>query len=93
MNIVDQRTFYILKKLKQFLIENNAYSNYMGNLCIQYKINNESSFNELLNKLITTGYPQSCLINLIQWNSTKEGDRFWRKLDHKFKWYQTDIIC
>ena len=87
-----------IKKLKQFLIANNAYFNYLENI---YKLKNIKNYYdfleriEALHKCILVKYEYQSFAVLIRgfpWSSSKEGYYFWSELyDKALK--TKDIMC
>ena len=81
-----------LNCLKQFLLDNKAYSNYIDNIYKRYRLR---SHKELVNYLygLTRRIPFGKLFDhSLVWSETKEGVDFWARLDYRFEEFY-DIYC
>lgn len=76
-----EQSYYNLKKIKQFLIDNNAYYNYLYNLYHQNHLNNFDDvlyfFSRNINKI------DSFIDFSFEWCRTKEGEDYWHLLYHE----------
>lgn len=73
-----EQSYYNLKKVKQFLIDNNAYYNYLDNL---YKENHLNNLDDVLDFFSNHIYEMHRFITFsFAWCNTKEGDDYWLNL-------------
>ena len=77
-----EQSYYNLKKVKQFLIDNNAYYNYLYNLYQQNHLNN---FDDVLNFFSRYIHKMGRVIDFsFIWSLTKEEDTYWLNLHKDF---------
>lgn len=73
-----EQSYYNLKKVKQFLLDNNAYHNYLYNL---YQENHFNNFDDVLNFFSRYIYKIDKFIDFsFEWWITKEGEDYWHLL-------------
>lgn len=72
------------KEFRKFLIENNAYENYRGNLYkYEYKMHNDLS--EVISPTVLTSIiPNNYIMFAFIWSDTKEGNEYWQNLHNKW---------
>lgn len=76
-----EQLYYNLKKVKQFLIDNNAYYNYLDNL---YKENHLNNFDDVLVFFSRHIHEIYSFIDFsFVWSHTKEGIDYWHNLYDK----------
>lgn len=81
MNIKEQ-SYYNLKKIKQFLLDNDAYHNYLYNL---YQENHLNNFDDVLNFFSRYINKMYVVIDFsFTWAYTKEGEDYWLNLHKNF---------
>ena len=76
-----EQSYYNLKKIKQFLIDNDAYYNYLDNL---YKENHLNNLDDILNFFSSHIHHMYSFIDFsFIWSNTKEGIDYWHHLYNK----------
>lgn len=76
-----EQSYYNLKKVKQFLLDNNAYHNYLYNL---YQENHLNNFDDVLNFFSRHINKIDRFIDFsFEWWCTKEGEDYWHLLYRK----------
>ena len=74
-----EQSYYNIKKVKQFLIDNNAYHNYLYNL---YQENHLDNFDDVLDFFSRYIRNTHRFIDFsFTWCYTKEGNMYWANLN------------
>ena len=76
-----EQSYYNIKKVKQFLIDNNAYYNYLDNLYKENHLNNLDDVSNFFSRHIHEIY--SFIDFSFVWSHTKEGIDYWHNLYDK----------
>lgn len=76
-----EQSYYNLKKVKQFLLDNNAYYNYLYNLYQENHLNNFDDVLVFFSRHIHEIY--SFIDFSFVWSHTKEGIDYWHNLYDK----------
>jgi hypothetical protein len=77
-----EQSYYNIKKVKKFLIDNNAYHNYLYNLYQENHLNNLDDVSNFFSRHIHEIY--SFIEFSFVWSHTKEGFDYWKKLNDKY---------
>jgi hypothetical protein len=77
-----EQSYYNIKKVKQFLLDNNAYHNYLDNLYQENHLNNFDDVLDFFSRYMNHIY--RFIDFSFTWSFTKEGDTYWLNLHKDF---------